>query len=66
MLWDEIEWIETVEAGWNVLAGVDTERIAAAAKESSAVLGRPHPVLYGDGHAAERIAAVLTTPQADC
>jgi UDP-N-acetylglucosamine 2-epimerase len=52
------EWVETVQAGWNVLAPNDAGAIRAA-------LERPRPAerppLYGDGHAAERIAAALTT-----
>jgi UDP-GlcNAc3NAcA epimerase len=51
------EWVETVTAGWNVLAPNDAAAIRAA-------LERPRPAerppLYGDGHAAERIAAALT------
>ncbi len=31
---DETEWVETVESGWNVLVGADTERIVGAAKEN--------------------------------
>ncbi|MBN1394467.1 MAG: UDP-N-acetylglucosamine 2-epimerase (non-hydrolyzing) [Pirellulales bacterium] len=53
---DETEWIETVEAGWNRLVGAEDRKILLAIDESPAVGGRPHPVLYGDGHAAERIA----------
>jgi hypothetical protein len=54
---DRTEWVETVEAGGNVLVGDDAEAIAAA-------IARPPrpaswPALYGDGHAAERIADVL-------
>ena len=54
---DRTEWVETVEAGGNVLVGDD----AAA---SAAAVARPPqpaswPALYGDGHAAERIADVL-------
>jgi len=30
---DETEWVETVEAGWNVLAGAETERIVAAVRD---------------------------------
>jgi UDP-GlcNAc3NAcA epimerase len=55
---DTSEWVETIDAGWNQLAGgLDADRVAAAL----AALEQPrdHPPLYGDGHAAERIAAIL-------
>ena len=51
------EWIDTVELGANVLADDDPERIAAAL--ATARLPAGLPALYGDGHASERIAAVL-------
>lgn len=53
----ETEWTETLEHGWNVLAGSDPALIAA-----SAVRSRPtvHPFShYGDGTTAQRIADVL-------
>jgi UDP-N-acetylglucosamine 2-epimerase len=50
------EWVETVATGWNVLVPNDATAIREA-------LDRPRPAerppLYGDGHAAERIAGVL-------
>jgi len=55
---DSTEWPETVEAGWNVLVGVDPHRIAEAMLHF-----RPHgsrPELFGDGHAAERAVAAIT------
>ena len=54
---DRTEWVETVEHGGNVLVGDDAAAIAAAV----AAPPRPAdwPPLYGDGHAAERIADVL-------
>jgi UDP-GlcNAc3NAcA epimerase len=54
---DETEWVETVETGWNVLAGADTARIVAATR----ALGHPaaHPDLYGDGHAAAKVVAAI-------
>jgi UDP-N-acetylglucosamine 2-epimerase len=54
---DATEWGETVDSGWNVLCGTDPARIVAALK--SPPRGRTRPQLYGDGHAAEKIAALL-------
>jgi UDP-N-acetylglucosamine 2-epimerase len=49
----ETEWPETVEQGWNVLADADAHAIIGGA-ERRPPSGRPD--LFGDGHAAERIA----------
>jgi UDP-GlcNAc3NAcA epimerase len=54
---EETEWPETVQCGWNVLVGVDSERIVEAAKRP--VPQGEHPSLFGDGHAAEKIARLL-------
>jgi UDP-N-acetylglucosamine 2-epimerase len=51
------EWIDTVLAGANVLVDDDPARIATAIAEAKMPAERP--ALYGDGHAAERIASVL-------
>jgi UDP-N-acetylglucosamine 2-epimerase len=47
---DETEWIETVEAGWNVLTGADPEKIIRAIR--SFTPPAKHPLLFGDGNAA--------------
>jgi UDP-N-acetylglucosamine 2-epimerase len=54
----ETEWVETVEAGWNILVGADKERIADAVAERDWPRGAPPPV-FGDGQAAGRIVAEL-------
>ena len=51
------EWVDTVEAGANVLVDDAPDAIAAAVE--AAKMPKKRPVLYGDGHAAERIAKVL-------
>jgi UDP-N-acetylglucosamine 2-epimerase len=51
------EWVETVAAGGNVLVDDDPEAIAAAAADARFPADAPQ--LYGDGHAADRIAHVL-------
>ena len=51
------EWVDTVAEGANVLVDDDPEALAAAVANAS--LPRNRPVLYGDGHASERIAQVL-------
>jgi UDP-GlcNAc3NAcA epimerase len=63
---EETEWVETVEAGGNIVAGSDPQHILdavahwdrvrdAGEPDFSAAAGR----LYGDGRAAERIVAVV-------
>jgi len=49
---DTTEWVETVDAGWNVLVDLDREA-ALAALERTPPAQRPE--LYGGGHAAERV-----------
>jgi UDP-GlcNAc3NAcA epimerase len=53
------EWKDTVEAGANVLVDDDPDAIAEAAAEARMPEERPR--LYGDGHAADRIADVLVS-----
>jgi len=57
------EWVDTVEAGANVLVDDDPERIVSAV--ASARMPDERPQLYGDGHASERIADTLYTLAAD-
>ncbi len=58
---DETEWTETVEAGWNVLAGNDPDRIAALWRSHTPPAERPP--LFGDGTAAEQIVRCLEAAQ---
>src|SRR5262245_55242771 len=51
------EWVDTVELGANVLVDDDPARIVAAI--TRARMPDERPQLYGDGHAAERIARAL-------
>jgi UDP-GlcNAc3NAcA epimerase len=51
------EWVDTVELGANRLVDDDPDAIAEAV--AHARMPEERPSLYGDGHAAERIAALL-------
>ena len=56
---NETEWVETVELGWNRLAGTDPDAIVMAAhgalEETRSERGGP----YGAGHAADAILAIV-------
>nr|BAL55169.1 UDP-N-acetylglucosamine 2-epimerase [uncultured Acetothermia bacterium]BAL60210.1 UDP-N-acetylglucosamine-2-epimerase [Candidatus Acetothermum autotrophicum] len=56
---EETEWVETVEAGWNVLAGWQYERIVHAVRTARSPSESAAP--YGDGHAAEKIVKSIRT-----
>jgi UDP-N-acetylglucosamine 2-epimerase len=51
------EWVETVEAGANVLVDDDPDAIVEAVRK--AAMPGYLPRLYGDGRASGRIAGVL-------
>ncbi len=57
---DETEWIETVEAGWNILAGADRDKIIESANAGRSPSAQ-YPA-YGDGRAGEKIVAILGQP----
>jgi UDP-GlcNAc3NAcA epimerase len=53
------EWADTVELGANTLVDDDPDLIVSAVAEARMPADRPP--LYGDGHAADRIAELLVT-----
>jgi UDP-N-acetylglucosamine 2-epimerase len=54
---EETEWVETVDSGWNLLAGADTKAIVEAA--ASFKPGGAPPPSFGDGRAAASIVSAL-------
>jgi UDP-N-acetylglucosamine 2-epimerase len=54
---DTTEWVETVEAGWNVLVDLDAGAALAALDRTPP---DERPELYGDGHAGARVVAALS------
>ena len=58
---EETEWVETIQSGWNVLVGTETEKIAEEVKKR---VGGRRPSkgtkLFGDGKASEKIVQILS------
>jgi len=58
---DETEWMETIQGGWNVLVGTETEKIVEEVRKR---VGRKHPSkgtgLFGDGKASGKIVQILS------
>jgi UDP-GlcNAc3NAcA epimerase len=51
----ETEWLETVESGWNVVAGADISAIVEGYQQAINSPPTKRPNLYGDGRASEKI-----------
>lgn len=56
---DQTEWVETVESGWNRLAGADKDKIVEAVSQPFPDRSTQPEAFYGDGHAAEKILHIL-------
>jgi UDP-N-acetylglucosamine 2-epimerase len=60
---DQTEWIESVQAGRNRLAGASKEKIIQAVTEPFAQQNIRPETYYGNGHAAEVILQILLRPK---
>jgi UDP-N-acetylglucosamine 2-epimerase len=55
---DETEWIETVELGWNKLAGAVEDKIIKTV-ENFQIPQKKSSSIYGDGAAGKHICELL-------
>ena len=56
----ETEWVETVEAGWNLLAGAVKGSLLKAIEHFNIRRpAEPQVDLYGDGQAGERVVNII-------
>ena len=56
---DETEWIETVQSGWNILAGADKRCIIDVVRQGHVQQDMGPESMYGDGNAADQICLTL-------
>lgn len=55
---EETEWTETVESGWNTLAGCNKDKVLQTLENLS--LPASHPDFYGDGKAGQKMLHILS------
>ncbi|MCM8711289.1 UDP-N-acetylglucosamine 2-epimerase (non-hydrolyzing) [Clostridium sp. SYSU_GA19001] len=55
---DETEWIETVENGWNIIAGTDKQKILDGILNFVPTMEQEN--IFGDGTAAEKIVNIIS------
>jgi len=53
----ETEWVETLQTGWNIVAGVNSDIILKSVKREAP--NGNHPNLYGNGDTADKIIQTL-------
>jgi UDP-GlcNAc3NAcA epimerase len=58
---DETEWVETVQAGGNILAGSDPDRIEQGIETARPVGGVASHAFYGAGDSADRVVRHLAS-----
>lgn len=54
----ETEWVETVKTGWNLLVGIESEKISAGLQHVFPSTEQ-QPALFGSGRSADAIARIL-------
>lgn len=60
---DETEWVETVESGWNILAGANKHRIINDVRHGHRRRDVAQKSVYGNGNAAHQICDILQRVQ---
>jgi UDP-N-acetylglucosamine 2-epimerase len=55
----ETEWVETLEAGWNILGGTDVRTILEAYEQAANAPPKSRPNLYGEGKAGQNVVLRL-------
>lgn len=62
---EETEWMETVEVGWNFLAGANTRKIIETFEVATGKVWNNFPNFYGKGDASKKILEVLISTSRD-
>lgn len=63
---EEAEWAETVESGWNILAGTDKHSIINAVRRANKLRPVSSKPIFGNGDAASQIRRILRLSQTVC